>query len=442
MAKSLQTPPAVQEAGAKMTVYPVRRLVAAFFWFVAGVAIACALALGLYWLVARPAIDRLTSVGLTMGILAAVVVIVGIVAQRWLWRGRLRFVASSWLSGYVLTGVVSLLLGFVLAQLLVGGPAAALVMVVMLFAVGMTLCLGYLQAATLAHRLEALAGAGDALAAGRLQARVEVGGQDQLAHLGAVFNAMAARVAAVDRKEYHLDRLRRNLSVWIGYDLRLPLASRGQSGRIWPWMLSQPEARMRALRIANRDINALSDLIDDLFDLGQVDLGGIQLNRRLVLMADVIEGVVAECLHLAAEKGVALAGAMTPGTPPVWIDPRQVGRALGNLVRHALNRTPQGGSVQVNAFPMRKGALVEVVDTYSGARSDEMQQIRAPCLWVRKMRAARLLATPGSGWPWRAQSWRHMAARSVLSWYPIKGCGWSSSWLRMSAGQSIGARGM
>ena len=68
------------------------------------------------------------------------------------------------------------------------------------------LALGYLHAALLSARIESLIGAADALRLGRFQARVDVEGNDQLAHLATVFNAMADKLEEVDRKDRQLDR--------------------------------------------------------------------------------------------------------------------------------------------------------------------------------------------------------------------------------------------
>jgi K+-sensing histidine kinase KdpD len=46
-----------------------------------------------------------------------------------------------------------------------------------------------------------------------------------------------------------------------------------------------------------------------------------------------------------------------------------------NLVAHALHRTPSGGTIKVNAYPMREGVLFEVSDHYVGERPEDMQQL-------------------------------------------------------------------
>jgi K+-sensing histidine kinase KdpD len=48
---------------------------------------------------------------------------------------------------------------------------------------------------------------------------------------------------------------------------------------------------------------------------------------------------------------------------------------MTNLVAHALHRTPPGGTIKINAYPTRQGALFEVTDHYEGERPEDMRQL-------------------------------------------------------------------
>ena len=50
-------------------------------------------------------------------------------------------------------------------------------------------------------------------------------------------------------------------------------------------------------------------------------------------------------------------------------------RILQNLVAHALHRTPSGGVVKVNAYPLRQGVLFEVIDYFEGERPEDLAQL-------------------------------------------------------------------
>jgi K+-sensing histidine kinase KdpD len=115
----------------------------------------------------------------------------------------------------------------------------------------------------------------------------------------------------------------------------------------------------------------LSDLIDDLCDMAQVDVTGIRLERTPAHIGELIQTTVEELAQTAAQKDVQLTARCAPNIPPVSIDVRQISRVLNNLVGDAIQRVPKGGAVKLNAYPERNGALVEITDIYEGERSED-----------------------------------------------------------------------
>lgn len=360
-----------------MVVYPNRRPARPLVWFVAGLLAGAALMLLLFFVIAGATIDDLIWVAASLIVLAVIAAAVGLLAFRFDLFQRLPHVRSTVLPGYALAALLTVInIGWMARVVFVDIYVAAMVTLISIFATVVVLLFGYLHANTISQKLDALTGAVEALALGRYQARVELPGKDQFEHLGAVVNLLATRLDVVARKERQIDRLRKNLTTWISYDLRLPLSSvRNIVEALADSTVDNPETYVRFMRTARRDINALSDLVDDLSDMTQVDVDGMTLDWSQASIADVIAATLDNNEALAEEKGVRLGGNGAPGLPLVEIDARQLGRALDNLISHALARTPAGGSVRLNAYPTRSGALVEIVDEYTGARPEDMTQL-------------------------------------------------------------------
>jgi signal transduction histidine kinase len=113
-------------------------------------------------------------------------------------------------------------------------------------------------------------------------------------------------------------------------------------------------------------------LIDDLNDMTQADITGIRLERAPTRLCDLIESTIEELTSVAAQKEVTLTSRCEANIPPVSIDARQINRVLNNLVGDAIQRVPRGGSVKLNAYPARSGALIEITDTYTGMRPEDV----------------------------------------------------------------------
>lgn len=360
-----------------MTIYPVRRSIGPFVRFMGAVLTTLLVTLAVFWLVMQPSTVDLWLMGIGLLVAAGLYIVAGFVAYRLAWLQRVRGARSTIFFGYALASGLVCLTAALLVWLMV--PSAydrGVVTMLLIFALGSALAFGYLHAATHSIKLDALVGAADAMTLGRFHVQVEIQGAEQLAQVATVFNAMAAKLELVDRKERQLDRLRRDLTAWISYDVRIPLGSlRTMVEALADGHIENQETYLRYLRTTRRDINALSDLVDDLADMAKVDVTGIALDRQPVKIAALIAETVAALADAAAEKGVILTGTAAPGIGVIALDARQITRVLNNLAGHALNRTPKGGSVKVNAYPTRAGVLMEIADFFEGTRPDEMDQI-------------------------------------------------------------------
>jgi signal transduction histidine kinase len=181
----------------------------------------------------------------------------------------------------------------------------------------------------------------------------------------------------------------------VGHDLRTPLAStRVIVEALADGVVDDPETAQRYLRTAQRDIQSLTLLIDDLFDLAQMDAGGLKLERQPTSMADLVTDTVESFGALAGQRGVALRGSAEPGVDPALVDARQIGRVLANLVGNALRHTPPGGVVTLRAWLVDGRVQVEVADTGEGIPIDDLPRVFERFYRGEKSRSR---ATGGSG---------------------------------------------
>ncbi len=357
-----------------MIIYPSRRSLTPFMVFVAILVALHLSTLASFWLFARPTSLDLLIMAAVLGAAIAGVGVIGFVAYRLGWIHRMPRLTNTLLATYVLAGLLALLIVWIAARLLfIETYDVFVVTILMFFAGGIVVAIGYIQSSMLAEKLDALSAAAESLAMGRYHVRVEIEDQDELTRLAGIFNAMAAKLEKADQRERQLVRLRRDLNAWIAFDLRVPLLSaRTMVESIAEGLVTDPEMFNRYLHVARRDINALSNLIDDLTDMAQVDIAGIRLERAPARIGALIDITIEELASVAAQKDVTLTSRCEANIPPISIDARQISRVLTNLVGDAIQRVPKGGSVKLNAYPARSGALIEITDTYTGMRPEDV----------------------------------------------------------------------
>jgi signal transduction histidine kinase len=267
--------------------------------------------------------------------------------------------------------------------------------VLLFFASGIAVSLGYLLSASLTDRLTELSGVAERLADGQLDARVPEQGEDELGELARTFNAMAAQLERTEQQQRELDRLRRDLVAWIGHDLRTPLASvRVIVEALADGVVEDPETVARYLGTAQGQIEALSALLDDLVEMAQIDAGGLVLERRPNSICDLISDTLEAFAAVAARQGVVLEGSAPAEADPVVMDVAKIERVLNNLLENALRHTPAGGTVRVTATPGPDCVQVEVRDSGEGIPEADLPHVFESFYRGEKSRSR---ATGGAG---------------------------------------------
>ena len=220
-------------------------------------------------------------------------------------------------------------------------------------------------------------------------------GNNEMAELARSFNAMAAQLQIADRERRDLETMRRNLVAWAGHDLRTPLASiQAMTEALADGMVDDPETVQRYLGTMRRDIQALSHLIDDLFDLAQFDAGGLRLDRHPASAADLVSDAVERFSEVATRQGIRLQGEAQPGIGQVNVDAQKIERVLANLIGNALRHTPNGGAVWVQAQSAAGGIRITVEDNGEGIADADIPHLFDQFYRGEKSRSR---ATGGSG---------------------------------------------
>ncbi len=360
------------------------------------IALGLALLLAVGWLGARG--DDVVDLAVYLLVSGALSLAVGALGLAWFRRGSTRLWLQITLT-YTLGVVVALLNIFLTAQLMFisSDHDLPLLILLLLFAAAVSLALGYALAQTLARRVTALHAGARALAGGDLAARVDDAGADELAALAAEFNRMAAQLAAAAAERDRMELARRDLVAAISHDLRTPLASlRVMTEALDDGLVDDPATTARYLASMRGQIGHLSSLIDDLFELAQIDAGALRLELQRVSIGDLVSDALEGMRPQADAKGLILRGSVAPEVGPVVIAPQKIERVLYNLVTNAIRHTPGGGSITItvsaadsntelppsdvatqNSKPRTQNSMVvvEVADTGEGIAPADLPRI-------------------------------------------------------------------
>jgi signal transduction histidine kinase len=182
----------------------------------------------------------------------------------------------------------------------------------------------------------------------------------------------SANLATSRARELALEQSRRQLVAWVSHDLRTPLAGlRAMAEALEDGLAADPPRYYKQMRA---EAERLATMVDDLFELSRIHSGTLQLSPDVITLDDLVSDVLASTEALARERGVRLAGRAT-GQLAVRADPRELSRALTNLLTNAIRHTPAGGHVNVWARPEHQDALVSVTDGCGGIPEADLPHV-------------------------------------------------------------------
>lgn len=267
------------------------------------------------------------------------------------------------------------LVGILLAYAAASGVAAALV-------VARTTTRAVGQLAEVARRL------GD----GDLRARVgALGAGEELEVLARSLDDMAGRLGDSLAREREAESQRRNLVTAVSHDLRTPLAGlRAMVESIQDGVVSDAPTLRRYMAEMQRSVESLVELVDDLFELVQLDAASIDLESRRAALSDVVNSAASACRAQAFERGLIVETQLgdAAGTP---CSPRLT-RVLQNLLQNAIRHTPADGTIRIEARSLPTSVEVVVADEGDGIPENALDKVFEP-FW----RADVSRSTPGSG---------------------------------------------
>ena len=197
----------------------------------------------------------------------------------------------------------------------------------------------------------------------------------ELQNLSSELTVTHERLTQARSRERALEASRRELVAWVSHDLRTPLAGlRAMAEALEDEVVIDPREVSQYHSQIRREVDRLTLMIDDLFELSRIHAGALRLSKRMTGLEDLVAEVVASTDPVARAKGVRLTGAAVRGMP-VYVDAAEMGRALRNLVTNAIRHTPADGGVDVLADVQGGLACVTVSDACGGIPPDDLPRV-------------------------------------------------------------------
>jgi signal transduction histidine kinase len=264
------------------------------------------------------------------------------------------------------------------SQMFVSEHDAALVVALLVYATAVGTSAAVLIARRSSDAVAQLERTARRLGAGELDTRIgPLGAGPELDMLADTLDDMAARLEAAQARERELEVMRRDLIITLSHDLRTPLSSlRAMVEAIDDGVVDDPPSLHRYASEIRRSTQQLSQMVDDLFELTQLDAGAIEAETRRASVDEVVSEALATVEREAQEKHLALVTDLG-AAGPAQCSPR-LARVLQNLLVNAVRHTPADGTVRVEAVVDAGRLALAVEDTGEGIAPEDLGRVFEP----------------------------------------------------------------
>jgi len=175
------------------------------------------------------------------------------------------------------------------------------------------------------------------IAAGRLDERIPVRGQDDLATLARSFNGMAEAVSRQITQLAELSRVQQRFVSDVSHELRTPLTTIRLAGdMLYDSRHAFEPSVGRSAELLHAQVERFEMLLADLLEISRYDAQAVQLDTAPVVPASLAADIVEEFRPLAERAGIDLQLATPGGHTTMRLDAKRVRRILRNLVGNAI----------------------------------------------------------------------------------------------------------
>ena len=203
---------------------------------------------------------------------------------------------------------------------------------------------------------------------GDFSQRIPVQGKDEASQLGKSFNEMADQLK-------NLEVTRQSFVANVSHELRSPLTS--MKGFLEAMMdgTIQTEEHEHYIEIVLSETRRMTAMVNDLLDLARIESGIITVNYEVFDINELIRRTLITFEARISEKQMELDVRFANEQSFVYADSNQISQVLRNLIDNAIKYSPEGRTLLVSTYALRKEVYVTIRDTGVGIPAEDVPHI-------------------------------------------------------------------
>ena len=163
----------------------------------------------------------------------------------------------------------------------------------------------------------------------------------------------------------------------VSHELKTPIFNiQGYILTLLEGALDDPEINEKYLQKANKSVDRMITLVEDLDEITKLESGTIEMHLDKVNLVELINDVIASLEMSANKRNVTVKFNNTP-LKSVWVkaDRDRINQVLVNLIANSIRYGKEGGETLIKLFDMHDNILVEVADNGIGIAEEHLPRL-------------------------------------------------------------------
>jgi len=173
-----------------------------------------------------------------------------------------------------------------------------------------------------------------------------------------------------------LETVRRDFISNVSHELRTPLASlKALTETLQDGAISDPEAGPRFLGRIATEVDALTQMAQELLDLSRIESGQVELILTQLSPKELLNSAEERMKMQADRAGLKLEVNCMDNMPTIHADKSRLEQVLVNIIHNAVKFTRPGGEISLEAVSTTSGVRFAVRDTGVGIPTESLPRI-------------------------------------------------------------------
>ena len=172
------------------------------------------------------------------------------------------------------------------------------------------------------------------------------------------------------------EEFRRDFLGNVSHELKTPIFSiQGYILTLLEGGLEDDTINRSFLQKAEKSINRMIEMVDDLDEIAKLESNRIELNLQPFNIVNLANEVVEAVEYKAKKKGIKLSVSNQSSSVIVTADAAKITQVLTNLLMNSINYGKEGGKTNIRLYDLAENILVEVKDNGKGIAEEHLPRL-------------------------------------------------------------------